>query len=78
MLARELSTFSGRTIDVPSCYFAGAKDWGTYQKAGDFEAMQSRVCTAMRHCELIDGAGHWIQQEQPEALVRGLLAFLRA
>lgn len=76
LLARELATYSGRTIDVPSCFFAGAKDWGTYQKAGDFEAMQARACTDMRYCELIDGAGHWIQQEQPEALLPSLLTFL--
>ena len=76
-LARELSTFAGRTIDVPSCFFAGAADWGTYQTAGDYEAMQTRVCTDMRVCALLPGAGHWIQQEQPEALLEQLLAFLR-
>ena len=76
-LARELSTFAGRTIDVPSCFFAGAADWGTYQKAGDFEAMQTRVCTDMRDCALLPGAGHWIQQEQPEALLDRLIAFLK-
>lgn len=76
-LARDLSTFAGRTIDVPACYVAGAADWGTYQKAGDFEAMQSRVCTDMRDVALIPGAGHWIQQEQPAALLARLLAFLR-
>ena len=27
---------------------------------------------------LIEGAGHWVQQEQPEAVVRHLLDFLRA
>ena len=75
-LARELSTFAGRTIDVPSCFYAGDKDWGTYQKAGDFEAMQ-RVCTDMRDVGLLPGAGHWIQQEQPAALLARLLAFLR-
>jgi len=75
-LARDLSTFAGRTIDVPSCFYSGASDWGTYQKAGDFEAMQQRVCTDMRDVALIPGAGHWIQQEQPAALLNHLLAFL--
>ncbi len=76
-LARELSTFAGRTIDVPACFFAGAADWGTYQKAGDFEAMQSRLCTDLRDVGLLQGAGHWIQQEQPAAVLSRLLAFLR-
>jgi hypothetical protein len=26
----ELQVFSGRTIDVPSCFIAGAADWGVY------------------------------------------------
>jgi pimeloyl-ACP methyl ester carboxylesterase len=28
-------------------------------------------------CHLVDGAGHWVQQEQPEAVSRLLIAFLR-
>ena len=27
----ELQLFSGRTIDVPSCFIAGNSDWGVYQ-----------------------------------------------
>jgi pimeloyl-ACP methyl ester carboxylesterase len=30
----------------------------------------------MLACHLVDGAGHWVQQEQPEAVVRLLLDFL--
>jgi pimeloyl-ACP methyl ester carboxylesterase len=70
--------FAGRTIDVPSCFIAGASDWGVHQTAGVFEAMQARACTRMLGCHLIEGAGHWVQQEQPEAVLDRLLAFLRA
>src|ERR1700716_2181400 len=28
----ELQTWSGRTIDVPSCFISGQQDWGTYQR----------------------------------------------
>jgi pimeloyl-ACP methyl ester carboxylesterase len=73
----ELEIFSGRTIDVPSCFISGKSDWGTYQKPGDLEAMRDRVCTNMRGCHLVEGAGHWVQQEQPEAVSRLLLGFLR-
>jgi pimeloyl-ACP methyl ester carboxylesterase len=31
----------------------------------------------MRGVHLIQGAGHWVQQEQPEAVATLLLAFLR-
>ena len=30
----ELQTWSGRTIDVPSCFISGKQDWGTYQRPG--------------------------------------------
>jgi pimeloyl-ACP methyl ester carboxylesterase len=72
----ELQTFSGRTIDVPSCFISGKQDWGTYQRPGVFEAMQTRVCTRMLGFHLVDGAGHWVQQEQPEQVCRLLLDFL--
>ena len=73
----ELQLFSGRTIDVPSMFIAGASDWGTYQRPGAFERMQSAACTRMRGVHLIDGAGHWVQQEQPEQVGELLLEFLR-
>ena len=72
----ELQLYSGRTIDTPSCFIAGRSDWGVYQRPGDFEKMQSSVCTNMKGCHLLDGAGHWVQQEQPEETVEALLDFL--
>jgi pimeloyl-ACP methyl ester carboxylesterase len=73
----ELETFSGRSIDVPSCFISGRQDWGTYQRPGVFEAMQSTACTNMLGVHLIDGAGHWVQQEQPAQVTRLLLQFLK-
>jgi pimeloyl-ACP methyl ester carboxylesterase len=70
--------FAGRRIDVPSCYIAGANDWGIYQRPGDFEAMQSGACTDFRGCHLIERAGHWVQQEQPEAVSGALTEFLKS
>jgi pimeloyl-ACP methyl ester carboxylesterase len=73
----ELETLSGRSIDVPSAFIAGKQDWGTYQRPGVFEAMQTTACTRMLGCHLIDGAGHWVQQEQPDEVSRLLIAFLK-
>ena len=73
----ELQLFSGRTIDVPSMFIAGRSDWGTYQRPGNFERMQQSVCTRMLGCHLIEGAGHWVQQEQPERVSELLIELLR-
>jgi hypothetical protein len=73
----ELQIFSGRTIDVPSMFIGGKSDWGVYQRPGDVERMQSEACTRMRAVHLIDGAGHWVQQEQPQKVSEVLVEFLR-
>jgi pimeloyl-ACP methyl ester carboxylesterase len=73
----ELEVFSGRTIDQPSCFISGNSDWGVFQTPGAFEQMQTKACTRMLACHLVDRAGHWVQQEQPEAVCRLLLDFLR-
>jgi pimeloyl-ACP methyl ester carboxylesterase len=73
----ELQTWSGRSIDVPSCFISGKQDWGTYQRPGVFEAMQASACTRMIGCHLVEGAGHWVQQEQPSEVSRLLLEFLQ-
>jgi pimeloyl-ACP methyl ester carboxylesterase len=67
---KDLRLYSGRTIDQPSCFIAGASDWGVYQRPGVLEHMQSHACTRMLGCDLVPGAGHWVQQEQPDEVVR--------
>tara|TARA_B100000965_G_scaffold340882_1_gene309402 strand:- start:6100 stop:6831 length:732 start_codon:yes stop_codon:yes gene_type:complete len=72
----EMLLFAGLQISVPSYFMSGASDWGTWQSPGALDAMRQRVCTDLRGCELIDGAGHWVEQEQPAAVVEALLGFL--
>jgi pimeloyl-ACP methyl ester carboxylesterase len=76
--ARDLRLFAGRAIDVPAMFIAGAADWGVYQAPGAFEALGTRACSRFRGSHLIEGAGHWVQQEQPEAVVELLLEHLKA
>lgn len=71
-----LSKFSGQGITVPSAFVAGAADWGIFQSPGAFERMP-KVCTDMRLCQTLAGAGHWVQQEQALAVNHLLLQFLR-
>jgi pimeloyl-ACP methyl ester carboxylesterase len=72
----EVEIYAGKTIDQPSMFISGASDWGTYQSPGSFERMQERACTDMREVHLIEGAGHWVQQEQSEEVVRLIRRFL--
>ena len=73
----ELQLFSERTVDVPSIFISGTSDWGVYQRPGAVERMQETACTRMAGVHLLDGAGHWVQQEQSEAVAALLLDFLR-
>jgi len=74
--AAQLRLFSGKTIDVPAMFVGGRQDWGIYQKPGDIERMQSKACTDFRGCHLIEGAGHWVQQEKPDVVNARLVEFL--
>lgn len=72
----EMRTFSGRSIDVPSMFVGGKNDWGTYQTPGAVDRMRTSACTRMVGFHLVDGAGHWVQQEQPEPVSTLLIHFL--
>lgn len=74
-LNAELRLFSGRTIDVPSLFIGGKSDWGHYAAPGALEFMRAKAVTRMGEIQLIEGSGHWIQQEQPTRLSELLLAF---
>jgi pimeloyl-ACP methyl ester carboxylesterase len=74
----ELRTFSGRSIDVPAQFVAGRSDWGVYQTPGAVDKMRTSACTRMTGFHLIPGAGHWVQQEQPEQVSARLIEFLRS
>jgi pimeloyl-ACP methyl ester carboxylesterase len=74
----EMLTFAGRSIDIPCMYIAGKSDWGVYQTPGAVDKMRERACSKMVGFHLLDGAGHWVQQEQPEQVSRLLVEFLKA
>jgi pimeloyl-ACP methyl ester carboxylesterase len=74
----ELEVFAGRTVDVPATFIAGRSDWGVHQRPGALERMQQSACTNMKEVHLVEGAGHWVQQEQPDEVNRLLLRFLQS
>ena len=73
----ELKAFSERTVDVPAIFISGAGDWGTYQSPGALERM-GEICTRYRGTHLVEGAGHWVQQERAEEVNALLTEFLAA
>lgn len=71
-----LAAFAGQKIKAPLAFVGGAKDWGVWQAPGALEAMQARASEDYRGTHLIENAGHWVQQEQPEAVLDVLAALL--
>jgi pimeloyl-ACP methyl ester carboxylesterase len=74
-LAAETQLFAGRTIDVPSLFLSGKADWGVYQRAGSLDGMR-RSCTKFEGVELVEGAGHWVQQEKAAEVAVRLKTFV--
>lgn len=73
----DLELFSGHTIDVPSCFISGIADWARFRPMGALEQMQQHACTNMQSFHIMEGAGHWLQQEQPEKLTEIMIGFLQ-
>ncbi|KAG1869888.1 alpha beta-hydrolase [Suillus subluteus] len=67
----QLRALAGRRVEVPAAFISGAKDWGVYQTPGAVRKMRED-----EDFVLIEGAGHWVQQEAPEMVVRELVRFL--
>ncbi len=72
----ELATL---TVDQPSCFIGGAKDGVRSMIPGrDLFEGAGAHCTDFRGTTIIDGAGHWVQQEAPDTVNQALLEFLRS
>jgi pimeloyl-ACP methyl ester carboxylesterase len=71
--------WQGAQIHQPSLFIAGSKDsviTGLIgaKRIGDME----RVLPNLRQKLIIEGAGHWIQQERPDEVNAALIAFLKS
>jgi pimeloyl-ACP methyl ester carboxylesterase len=71
-----LISLEKKSVEIPACYIAGAADWGIYQKPGELERMQA-TCESWHGTHLVEGAGHWVQQERPEKTAKILVEFFR-
>jgi pimeloyl-ACP methyl ester carboxylesterase len=71
-----LAPFHGALVRQPALFIAGRRDpvlgW-----AGKAVEALPRTAPALRGTVLLEGAGHWVQQEAPEAVNEALIRFLR-
>lgn len=65
----------GRKISVPSAFLVGEYD-PVRSYAGQFEKELGDWLTDFRGMTVIPGAGHWVQQEVPQAVNEAILGFL--
>jgi pimeloyl-ACP methyl ester carboxylesterase len=65
--------FNDRKVEMPALFMAGTRD--STMKWMSPDVMNGRV-TDLR-VELVEGAGHWLQQQRPDEVNRALLALLR-
>ncbi|KAI8626995.1 alpha/beta-hydrolase [Xylariaceae sp. FL1651] len=78
--ARDMLLYAGRRIEVPCTFINGNQDWGNCQQPGAIESYKDPKTVkpgCFRGSTLINGAGHWVQQEQPEAVIQAILSFFR-
>ncbi|KAL1604932.1 hypothetical protein SLS60_004473 [Paraconiothyrium brasiliense] len=73
---KDMDLFAGKKIECPSIFISGAKDWGNYQEPGALEGL-AKTCSQFKGVRMIEGAGHWPQQEQPERVTKEVLQFLQ-
>lgn len=77
--AKDLFLFAGARIEVPVMFISGRQDWGNHQQPGALESYEDPAVVkegCLRGVKLVNGAGHWVQQEQPEEVAREVLGFL--
>jgi pimeloyl-ACP methyl ester carboxylesterase len=72
-----MAPWHGQPIHQPSLFIAGSRD-GVLKFPASMQQIEafSRTLPGLRGCHIVDGAGHWVQQERPDEVSALLLAFL--
>lgn len=77
--AKDMLLFAGKRIEVPCAFISGKQDWGNYQQPGALEGYEDAGIVregCFRGKTMVEGAGHWVQQEQSGKVVEALGKFL--
>lgn len=72
-----LKAFGPEHVSMPSYFIGGAQDPVLIMDSTGVERMQNTL-PDFRGATMIEGAGHWTQQEKPEEFNAALLGFLRS
>lgn len=73
-----LNRFQGKTIEQPAFFIGGARDLVLKMIPGvDVVEVMRGILPNLRGAHVLDGCGHWTQQERPEEVNRLLLGWLK-
>jgi pimeloyl-ACP methyl ester carboxylesterase len=72
-----MSRFAGKKIEQPALFMAGDRDVGIRMFGRDVESRMRDHFADLRGFHIIEGAGHWNQQEKPAETTRLLLDWLK-
>jgi pimeloyl-ACP methyl ester carboxylesterase len=70
------SRYAGQKIQQPALFMAGSKDVGIRMFGRDVGAKMGNHFANLQGFHMIEGAGHWNQQEKPEETNRLLIDWL--
>ncbi|WP_245974085.1 alpha/beta fold hydrolase [Thermomonospora umbrina] len=73
----DLNPYAGAPIAQPSVFLGGTRDASTMWLADAIDAYPETL-PGLTASHLLDGCGHWIQQERPDEVNGALLEFLSA
>lgn len=71
----DLAAFRHRPIEIPALFIGGSRDGPTIWGAASIERFPTTL-PKLHRSEILEGSGHWIQQERPTETNELLLDFL--
>lgn len=71
----DFQAYAGRVIDVPALFIGGERDGPTLLGAGAI-AKFPRTLPRLHRSIILEGCGHWTQQERPDEVNEAVLDFL--
>ncbi|MDO9244887.1 MAG: alpha/beta hydrolase, partial [Phenylobacterium sp.] len=73
-----LSKFAGRKIDQPSLFIGGERDLVLSMLGrGNLLEIMGEEMTDLRGADILEGCGHWTQQERPDEVNARLIPWLK-